>query len=78
MKLEIFPSELKTALVTTFASFGWDTTNWEVWSGIHTDFADRLWDNLNKAEADVGGYLSKNPKFRYKKLFWIFYIQKKI
>lgn len=43
-------SQLQEALMRTFNHYSWDTTDYDVWVGIHSFFAEDLWRRLGGEE----------------------------
>lgn len=71
-KKKITLDELRQALMRTFESYSWDTTDYDVWCGIYHFYAERLWRALDKEELEKSGKLQKYPK-KYKHIFGKYY-----
>lgn len=76
-KKRISLDELRDALMDTFKSYGWATTDYDVWVGIHSYFAERLWRALDKEELKEEGKLRQYPEkpAKYKHIFGRFYLK---
>lgn len=79
MEIKTNDRELRDALVRAFESFGYHVTDWEVWCGIHTNFADRVIKAINNITLEKVGTLKREPDYprsRFKKVFGKFYVLK--